>query len=202
MPLNDLLSLHTDIPALVACHLDAAALVRLGMVSESLWRLICENPAIMRDVVLRTLPGASIYTTNGAEHYRTILSRFFAPNEFPPHETSFMLRSSIEVYFSVEPQDEIVTRSVLYLGECFRCFQGRAHVINAVDLWTGTIATGGLRFFIRRDAVEILDAIAGMARSCFFIRGFVVTCLPWAPQFTRPISPVLPVVVEGVVVLV
>ena len=56
MRLDELLATGVDVSSLVCGNLDAAEVVRLGLVSKTLWGVIGQN-SIVRDAVLRMFPG-------------------------------------------------------------------------------------------------------------------------------------------------
>ena len=161
MRLDELLA--GDVSVLVCGNLDAAAVVRLGFASKTLWGAIGQKN-IVRDGVLREFSGiVNLPMGKSANVYLIFLSLYYAPK----CSGSAVKREMVLIFKSIRRESFCFRHDVSgHLGMFFQTRAGRACIIKRAE---NLIEFQG-RFSDDKKAeqcVKILSKIVELARSSF-----------------------------------
>jgi hypothetical protein len=186
--LDELLVKGKDVSSLISHNLHTASLVKLGMVSKELQLCIHQNE-ILYACALRTFP-------NIRDFPRGLYPSFYL-NTFriyfqPPRESIMMANMEIvtvignAIQYADNESDFHYTlptqnKTTALLDELHRLFlsaNGRRNIRKCVNDWKAVVEDQTCSFEYRRDAVEILERVAGIAEHSF--KCFVTDVRNWA----------------------
>lgn len=164
-----------DISALVCGNLDAAAVVRLGFASKTLWGMIGQRN-IVRDGVLREFPGIiGLPMGKSAEVYLIFLSLYYAPRfqgGNATDEINATAESIMDEYGGVHC-GSMLHSLCLRLEVFFRTKEGRAEIMQRAESYVDYAEKHDIMFW-SANVVRIMSKVAAIARSSFFYKNMLM----------------------------